>query len=369
MRNQIVFKTGDVLEIPSIISTGPGWVLRPDEARTPQEIRTGKNKSFGRSSDGRKAANEWLADWLTNWFETRNWPEPASNNYDDNTYLHGLSLMSGGMNITIRNDAYGGDQFTLNLHEPTPYKTSYRVAYSWITSNLHKWLLTHEIDVDSTRSLYPFRFSPIFSADKDLEDRDAALEHAEKFTKDPIGRTLGFLREKHGNDVPNFQPPMLPPLEWPKKSDVLAQNDTGTVTLYVDSSHLFYKDKNYIKRAFTESYQAFNTLEQAFRHLGVKFRVRQTTQYGLPRDHPERGKYYVESVEIGIPSNKDDPHNAEGHTIHLTTTGVNIECGYLKYEERYEEYQRRQAANWLTQMEKEIATTPTYEDYDYTPGT
>lgn len=357
MRNIIVYDNGEQLEIPEILSSGAGWILRPDEARTDDEIRSGKNKSFGRSYEGREKAKAWLVDYLTTWQNDNGWPTPVSHNRTNHSRTIGIGR--GGMSIGFKDPVYLYHAIDCSARERSRYEDEYSVSYEWRTINLFAW--THHKEIIPA-TVEPFGEFKVTSAKKTFKTKDQMLVEVESFAKDPIKQF-----EKH-NHVSGIEFPVrnseLPPFEWPNGTFEWA-DDAETIQLWCNDNHTFYRDRNFAEKVFVESGDIIHKLSKALSHLGVDFRI--DTRYDYMDVAETERAPRLWGFTVRVPGDKSDPHNHLGHQIRVDANGVSVECGYYQDELKYQEYQKRQAADWLTEMMEETST-PTYEDYEYDPG-
>jgi hypothetical protein len=75
----------------------------------------------------------------------------------------------------------------------------------------------------------------------------------------------------------------------------------------------------------------------------------------------------IDSITFNIPGDPNSEHNQRGHTIVVSLEGVGVECGYVNDDRKWEAWKGRQAADWLTEFEREF-NNPTFEDYEYQPN-
>ena len=347
----LVFANGETLTLPVIYQSGPGWVLRPDEARTDEEIRKGTNKSFGRSSQGQKSAQRWLTNRIESFMTTYDWPEPKSHDIhwsEPRTYT--------GINLALYDPIYGYDVLGVRLSESIFNKGQFTLKMFWQTTELRRWMIRKMIDQPD-----PEKTVNHVEESWQYQSREKATEIVQAFSRDPITQARNML----GPDMVDFpyDNDDLPPVVWPDNDKITYLDDAETISVHNDTNHMFYREKSFAKKVYTESYKEFDKLQTAFEHLGIDFRVGTDIDYSS-----EHRRRYVSGLTIEIPGNRKDEHNQEGHTVNITEHGVTIECGYRTNEEKWQEYMKRQAADWLQELETTTTPTNTYEDYEYKPN-
>lgn len=280
--------------------------------------------------------------------KAHDWPEPKSHDI----YWTDPSQYSG-ISVAFHDPVYGHDMLQARLSQSIYDKGVFTLRMSWQTSQLRMWMLKKQIEhPDPTKNITYVENSWKY------QGREKATELIQAFARDPIGQARKML----GPEMVDFPYDDLPPFDWPDHDSKTYLDDAETISVHNDTDHMFYREKAFAKKVYTDSYKEFEKLQTAFEHLGIDFRVGTSVDYSS-----EERKRYVSGLTIEIPGNRKDEHNQEGHTVEISEHGVKIECGYRNNEEKWQEYMKRQAADWLQDMQ---ATTPTttFEDYEYKPN-
>lgn len=350
MNSSIILKDGTTITVPRIVTVDAGWVLRPDEARTQQEIKSGTNKSFGRGYDGRNEGKAWLRNHIQSLLEKANWAPVASHDFllpgDPNDHRDGLK-------IAIKDPAHGWNTFKISVYTHR-YARETRVELSWTASGLMQWFVDREVKEPN-----PGREVTIRNRSWAFKDeRDPGIYELVKTMADNPHK---FIQEEFKTTLPWE----FPPFKIPNQPDTKYVGDEQEFFWSLERDVAFYRNGNLAQEVFLASSHDFELLQTAFAHLGIEFRVGIRKNYDVNSDN--YGKERIESLFIEVPATPGDFHNGEGHTIQLNVTGANIICGYALDDKRWQERQARLATDWLVAFETETTPERTYEDYEYTP--
>jgi hypothetical protein len=249
-----VFQDGTTLTEPSIIEVGAGWVLRPNEARTDDEIRRGTNKSFGRGWEGMDTAKQWKQDWLQAEFDRRGWPTIASHDTPMNAYI---TAEGRGLSLSIFDPVWGWNSFSYYVREPNGRYYSnreefYYIDVTWNGSAVQQWYRDKQVSKKD-----PWATVELANAQWKFQDRNESIyTYAESFCKDPFA----FVQNQTGQMVP-WSLSDVPPLDWGGNKEFSKYLDAEqTVKIRVDAEHAFYKNKAAAEHVFVESEEQIQML-------------------------------------------------------------------------------------------------------------
>lgn len=357
--NTCVLSDGTTITFPMMLMAGAGWHLRPDEARTDLEIRRGLNKSFGRGAEGQNTASAWYVDHVQSLFDNADWKPVISHDYP----IQGSPPIGNGLALAVLSDVYGWNSISYRVTEPRRYggDSNWIVHTEWKGVLLQRWYRDKKVDHS-----HPFLSTILAESNQSFASRhDEMYKMAEAFSKDPTT----FIEDTLSVTLP-WTAASLPPLDWgPSKGIEMYLNDTETVWVASDDEHVFYRNGAEAANVLVNSEEEIKMLEQAFRHLGMDFRIQTGIKWNLGHDDPHYMKEILQGFTITIPHDSEDDHNRKGHKINISLEGIEITCGYIEDDKQWEHWKARQAADWLNQFEQEtISSSPTYEDYEYKPN-
>ena len=353
----IVFKNGESFEIPRIYSAH-GWIYRPDEARTDLEIRRGTNKSFGRTSD-HAVASAWLRTYIQNNFDRVNWSPIAQIDINESYLDREKGIAGMGMEAAYRTQGLGWQ--TLGFHAKRD-DGMVSIQVSWNGWNVQSWYQNQSVPQElSFRN--PVKRETIHHKVL-MVNVEKAYTLAARFAENPIQ----FANQHLPEEFPVG--PIQPDIDWPDRgiSAYRPKEVTQDVLIAIDQNHVYWKNRQELSKVVVESRDAFDKIAAAFEHLGLAVHFKYETDW-----HSADRKQYLRAAEFVIPaSNSGDPletvqHNMFGHTIDITQRGIDVTCGYVEDQQRWEEMQKRNMANWLSEMHEEIQTDNS-EEWEYTPN-
>lgn len=310
----LVFSDGTIIEIPHM-RVSNGWVARPQAAIDDTSYWRGRpdrgQKTFGRaySSNGWERAGNWFESWIK-----RQMPPNA-------TLLSSGSLLVGTRQISYDsnlwtvwdNKPYGPVQIGLRIREDSDH---WKLVTSLWTSKLISDYPV--LTLDSVHSRHTETLNQI-----DLVSKEEVYSAVEAFREDPF-RYLSRSNLPYGR------------LTRPDEFEV-----------EYDSTGERWLDRRYPERVFTENAEALADLASLYSWLGARLNIHYGN-YGASRT--------VTSLGVDVPATKHE-HNSLGHTIRFDANGIHVVCGYVSDEERWVEYQKRQAENFLGELFGEEETT------------
>lgn len=351
----LVLANREVIDIPYISEAGAGWILKPEQARTEHDIQRGLNKSFGRSHEGRDTSRRWRREYLQAQFDRADWSPLESHDYDVSENTPG----GAGITFSVLDTVHGWNVFRFFVHEPSYRETDYRIRISWEGTAIQQWYLNREVD-----DAHPYAWKELYVANYSFKDTEKKKVYtmAAEFAADP----MGYVQKATGSTLPwHFDE--IPELDWGTLSPISHFiDDAQTFHLEVDKAHVFWRKGDQAKATFVKATAEIEMLEKAFKHLGIEVRIGTGVNWDISHGDEGYRQNELRSVDFIIPADAQDPHNAQGHQVTLSLNGIKIACGYVTDDQRWEQRKARQAAEWLTDFEKE--STQTYEDYDYKPN-
>lgn len=330
----IHFTDGTSIELPRI-DVERGWIMRPDEARTESEIRRDINKSFGRVIHrGEQAAKDWYHQYLAHLQLMHGHKtvlslgfsgDPTMTGMGDSVYVEYEDPRWGKIGTGIRFERQENREV-----RRTSWFRAAQLAFEWpnmTIDNIDHLSAWREVEFGSLVRSHERTFEDIASWVDDpwAQARDMYPEYS-------------FPDEDYSIDTSHPNPVQV----------------TGVARIYLD--------KGYGLKVFTDSAEALADLGSYYGHLGVTAQVKYSWNYGRLRNQSE-----VDSVIFDIDGN-ENVHNKLGHRIVLRSNGMEIRCGYHEDEERWAEYQKRLAEDYLGQIlaseNDEPAPKASYEEYE-----
>lgn len=348
----ITFSDGKTFEFEPLRGGGSGgWWYKPDHLRTPDEIRNNKNRSFGRGDEGYDAARSYMQgevakikDHLLKYkvvsFETYGGEvEPSKNgitlawrNKWGWQYVRFMShrgnsvQMTGGMSPALHNVTQiiaGGTTDHLNQHA-----TTYSVAYRNDGGRYGNQPTVPNAD----EAFELFMDKPIEFAKAHLSGN----QHNATGTKIPQAFWTGS--EKFEG------------LEWEGSDEW--QHITPDHKYYVSQSTLL-TNKSIAQDYIIDNLDDVRRLMDCI-HVVTGARIDIRTRWingDWERSMLDQVKFQLES---------DNDHKTP-HTITIDVDmGVSVRCGYEEDDERYADWQRRQAMDFF----EEVKDTESDDDTD-----
>jgi hypothetical protein len=324
----IEWANGKVFSPPRIDSSWNGWWYRPDEARTPKDIQSGKKSTFGRGHEGAKAAKAWLTDFCQRKLDSFNWelPSKISNPRDTQN--------GRGFSATTIHPIWGN--VTYNAHVLSrAYGSNPTTSYCTYTVTCHPLAKTF-FNQYVTEELYDWHDEQITYVGKEGE----AVQDFTAFAHDPIkacnkrieSPLLTFLQTD--DDV----------VDLPWETALANPKFRNKVYFYGDQKNMYFIE-GYAHEAVIDNYDGFMKVIRGLKSLGVD--ISTTT-----RDFGE--SKYLLGLNFNVPANPAKGQQHE-HTIDINLEqGINVECGYVADEQRWIDYQQRNAANYLQELAEEI---------------
>lgn len=284
--------------------------------------------SLGRGQDGDIEAKKLQWDWLIKILESHNWemPDAIDASMTDTlafAYEQHPSLAAGFYHPVL-------GHVSTQLRFPS---NSEQGQVVFLASEL-LYVLAAKGPVKAPR-YYPERFRT-FAMDRDIPVR---------FKKDPF--RVGFELYTAGWETPipiDRALSLLDPPDMSKVPFTPGMRPTKAPWARQDNHADLYASPDLIQQAAFEGIEVLERALEAFRHLGL--RIFLTTTSG-----PKREEDILDSLHIQIPGD-DTQTNKLGHTINISSRGIDVTCGYVLDDERHRGYQMREARKFLEQVQE-----------------
>jgi hypothetical protein len=339
---KLVYADGEVFSPPVILTTSNGWVYKPDELRSDDDIRLGRNKSFPRSG-GDYEARAYVEKVLTEHHAARDFEKPVSSTIF-NTYPE--RPWGDQMMVSFWDEVFGWITLSLDIDERKDAGNDvglYDVTYSVMGSKLLGWLSSKKVDHQRGGAVQNV-----------VKNYQTIQPHVKEFMENPwiavtmVENEFGHISYDGLLDQPDFED-----LAFPKDVQWSAVEDDYDPYSASSGNALFYR-KGVIEEIF-ESESNWKSVEHFFSALKfVGFEMRATWSYGS-RGYNDKT---LSGLQITIPKQG----NELGHTISIQAHNphVSVDCGFEQEEGRWVDRQQRKAVEQMADLEKELKT------FDYT---
>lgn len=333
----------DLFTPPAIIHGNNGWVYRPDEARTPEQIARGTNKAFPRKR-GYEHAADWYEKYLTNALSSRNWEVPSGIEKP----VVEPRYASDGLTVAYKSQPWGWVSMMLNISERSYTRWDEGGITATYTMQFHEgvdWFVRKGLSYQSRGHL---------SAGKSLPTRKAAHKAVVAFMENPWEECSLVLQiSQRTREVLN--PPVEDLMGLPYPHDLKDhEHDTEDIVSWANGSIKYWKDGQIEKTMAKEvNWEAVNDLLGAFKHLGYTVSVVKSHNWDDNIAH-------IKGLEVTIP--KDPAGRTEAakqvdHKFTFTRTGISVTCGFEHDEAKWLERETRKAREAMSLMEKELGET------------
>ena len=352
----VMWANGDSVTLPDINTSGVGkWYLKSPEANPKPNA-----KSFGLGYHGKDAATIWMKDRLTVALDAHGWAIPAriekALSLENRRYSHRPAMF-----VTYPTEPFGDVSLGFEFQQ-----------YAWKEDD--KYAVTFTVDYHAlaamlvTKQIKPWINQLVLSGKIDIATSDlpAAIS---KWVKDPWKHTFHWLEEAYqdsGNRSLNYSDiavghvPKLAKLLKPtvpignlKFIDQPCEREDGVRWASFRGADLFVGGIDRVKHVVFENLDTIRRVTEAFEHLNVNFDV--TTEY-WQGDNAITGL----TIETAADAQRGSRHPHE--IVFHKDVGVSVTCGYEEDEDKWIDYQKRHAAEVLT----EIASDDLFEGLEFT---
>jgi hypothetical protein len=333
----------DLFVPPVIVQGNNGWVYRPDEARTPEQIARGTNKAFPRSN-GYSHAATWFENYLRDGIAARGWEVPTSIEKPEQNPRYATDSLS----VAYKTQPWGWVSLMLHVGEQRNY-SRYDSANDLIASYSMRFhdavLWWEEQRLDGSRMTK-------FSHTTVLKSRKHAHQTVKAFMDDPWYEASKFLplSEKL---LEILKPPIEDLRNLPYPDDGDDEHDVKDIVSRSNGSMKFWKVGEIEKIMSKDvNWEALRDILGAFKHLGYQVSVQKSHQWN-------ENQASINAVEVTIPKDpKDRRANREvDHKVKFTPAGISIECGFEKDEAKWLERETRKAREAMSLMAEELGVT------------
>lgn len=329
--------------VPPVIHTSSGWVYRPDEARTPEQIARGTNKAFPRSG-GYNAAADWFEDFLEQNLRARNWEVPSG---IERPTLE-PRYASDGLTVAFKVEPWGWVSLHLTINERSYSRYedgSLNATYSMRYHESADWFVHRNLNRQNRGNM---------QAGTGLPSRDQAHKVVVEFMEDPWNSAAKHM------DMQGLRRVLNPPIEdmmgLPYRHDLGDdyEHDTESIVSRANGSVKFWKKGEIQKTMAKEvNWNALQEILGAFNHLGYKVAVTKSHSW-------DNNIAHITGMEVHIPKDPAGRTEASRQTDHkfkFTSTGIDVTCGFEKDEAKWLERETRKAREAMSLMEKELGET------------
>ena len=347
MTGWMLFDDTDLFQPPAIHSSGNGWVYKPDEARTPHEIKRGLNKAWPRERyNNSEKPNEWLSNFVQSGIEARGWKLPTK------IERPALSqpLISGNVfMVTWFDDLWGWQGISLEINDGRSRYYNNQGMSATYRLHLHsatEWWRKQRVESGSNGN---GRGLTTNSNGIKIDNREDMRVLAARWVADPWNETA-----KHFEGYYELiRPPVeeMQNLDYPKERE---DNDDHNVHAFTSGNAAFWL-RGTIDQVMTKdvAWKALQQLVEAFKFTGYEVRV--DTNYTYANDGQE-----ITGIKIEIPTDINNVKSRHtDHSFHITPEGITVECGFVDEEKRWIERETRMARDHMALLEKDLFT-----DYD-----
>lgn len=329
----LVWKDGRTDIFPPILRAHSGWWYRPETVK-------GK-KTFGMGSKGHEAAEQ---------FHHKMFYDALQRHPNQHPVKIGRPHKSNEMRVTngavcylaYTHPVYGDIHLIF-----TAYAGGYGRRQSSISYELSMHRLLAVITLGETPQVWN-KNARVFSHRQEIETQDIEAE-IQRFQKDPWRVVTTKLK------IPQeLMEALQPPDDLVEARIEFSEEPTtyeNGITTYASRALRHYLGTE-VRKITRDSMKQLTELGEALKYFGVQFNVRQTYSYG---GEPNT----ITGLDITIPPSKEKG-NEEGHSISIKADGVTVDCGYVRQEQRYHQYEIEQAKQLLADKAFDV-----FEDFEY----
>lgn len=317
------------IELPPISRSSNGWVYRPEEAQS-----KGSGKSFGKGIDGDNHAKKWLSYEIQRNFEKRDWKLPTNipkvDHYpglgDDTVQVGWMHPVFGATHIDLR---YNRKSYYAGAH------LSLTFTFNVLAEDIVNRTIKFRTDLTESRHVKV-----------EVEDKQYLAEY-EKFRKDPWGYTIKKLGLS--TELTDLVGPHVPLPEVDYSGREVGDEATSWYRMRGNVDLMFEENA---ERYIVKNIGQVQRLMAAFEHLGFDLAV------GWDRSMWGDVKEAVpKSISFVVPQEEGVKGKEEFHRVTIEGTGITVECGYARDEEKYLDYKQRHALSFFEEVFEEEWTS------------
>ncbi len=362
----LTFDDGSTISVPPIASSANGWVYRPDQLRTKQEIASGRNRAWSRGS-GFGPAEVWMQEYFERQITTRDWEVPTKiaktveepigvrGNTDSlavDFYLEPWGWSSISLELTSNRDTYGRTVADTGTTRTLEYRLTIHELGLWYIKKV-----VGDVHAQWARGTTAYISSDL---EMDTEDvRTAVLN----WIKDPWQQTVDQLRKlpyvnrQRLNEIVDPVGGMFAGLTLRNlKYDPHTNESVDGMVITNSAGKVRFYQKGEVQRVMTND-AAWNELQKIFdvyRFLGYDIRIAHGYVSGVQADT-------IKSITIEVPATEGA--NELGHRIILDAVHgeISFSCGFQEDEDKWLHRQTRLAQTHMGQLEEDLFTEYTIE--------
>lgn len=323
-----MWSDGTTSQFPPILRAHSGWWYKPEQAQY-----DGK-KTFGMGSKGHELAQEWHTTLFNQALGRHRNAQPVKIGSPlPQTELAGNSEMA----VAYMHPVYGEVKLALLVYTST-YSRRSTVGY-----NISFHRLAQRYDPRVT--LDPWGYAEQVTGIRQEIEPEQIEGAMEAFRKDPWKEICAKTKLLVEVQVALDPPDVL--LERQFEFGYEEQEFDGVRTFM--STQLKNHLGTEVRKVVREQLQGIMQLGAALKYFGVDFDIH--TTYGTEK--------IITGLTISIPPNTAKG-NEEGHKISIRPEGVNVECGYVRKQQEYHQYEIQKAKKVLQGFD-----TDTFEDFKF----
>lgn len=347
----MLFDTSDLFQPPAIHTSGNGWVYKPDEARTPHEIKRGLNKAWPRERyNNSEKPNEWLSNFVHSGIEARGWKLPTK---IERPAVIQPSISGNVFMVTWFDSLWGWQGISLEINDGRSRYYSNQGMSATYRLHLHsatEWWRKQRVENVNGSS------QTTNSNSVKIDNREDMRVLAARWVADPWNETAKHFVHTTLQSTSYYEL-MRPPIEEMQHLDYLKEreaNDDHNVHAMTLGNAAFWL-RGTIEQVLTKdvAWKSLQRLVEAFKFVGYEVRV--DTSWAPHGDDQE-----ITGIKIEIPTDINSVKSRHtDHSFHITPEGITVECGFANEEKRWIERETRMAREHMINLEKDLFT-----DYD-----
>lgn len=361
----LTFDDGSTVSVPPIASSGNGWVYKPDQLRSKQDIASGRNRAWPRGS-GFGPAEVWMQEYFERQITSRDWeiPTKIAKTIDE---PHSVRSQSDSLAVNFYLDPWGWTTLTLELtHNTDTYGRNKpdigddrTLEYRLQMHEMGIWYIKRV--VGDVHSMWARGTSSYISQSQELVEenvRPAVL----KWIKDPWQETvdqirkLPYVNRQRLGEVVDPQGQMSGLMLRNLKYDPHTNESADGLVITSSAGKVRFYQKGEVQQVMTND-AAWDELQKIFdvyRFLGYDIRIAHGYVSGVAADT-------IKSISIEVPPS--DGANELGHRINLDAVNgvITFHCGFQEDEDRWLHRQTRLAQTHMGQLEEDLFNEYTIE--------
>jgi hypothetical protein len=340
----------DIFNPPVILTSGNGWIYKPDEARTPQEIRRGLNKAWPRERVDYRVPDhhtEWHKAFIQNELDRRGWALPTKIEKPTRD-----SFYAGNHSFAIHwnSEPWGWQCISLDIREPSQYGHGDKNVILTYGAQSHPATSWYESRVVED----PYRGNGSYSYNMKFQDRDEVREAVRRWLVDPWGETSAHLKVNPHRLVEIMTPPIekMGTVEYLDDDIDGVTDDLDFYGLYSGNAEFWTKGKIEQIMKSDVAWEALEKVIKVFEFTGYHLRVNTEYNYYSSSDSAITGL----TIEIPDDPNSTKKARKKGHKITIDRSGISVSCGFVQDEKLWMDREKRMARDHMALLEEDLFT-------------